>query len=64
MDKYADCVDTNAALIGLDLAPEYRDGVVRYFALAASMAEWVMGLALTTDDEPAEVFVPIEPAPR
>ena len=35
-------VDASAALIGLPIPPEYRDGVVRYFGLAAQLAELVM----------------------
>jgi hypothetical protein len=44
------------------LAPEHRPGVLRYFALAAEMAELVNGLPLAVHDEPAESFVPVGPA--
>lgn len=54
-------VDATAALLALPLAPEHRPGVLRYFALAAEMAELVNGLPLDTQDEPAEAFVPISP---
>jgi len=54
-------VDATAALIGLPLAPEHRPGVLTYFALAARLAGPLMDFPLTTADEPAEVFVPIEP---
>jgi hypothetical protein len=57
-------VDTTAALLGLPLAPEHRPGVLRYFALAAEMAELVNGLPLGRLDEPAEAFVPISPGDR
>lgn len=60
MDPHASYVDACAALIGLPIPAEYRDGVVRYFSLAAGMAELVMGLPLSAEDEPAEAFVPIE----
>ena len=54
-------VDATAAVLGLPLQPGHRPGVLQYFALAAGMAEQVMGLPLAPDDEPAEVFVPVEP---
>lgn len=55
-------VDAAAAMLALPLAPEHRPGVLRYFALAAEMAELVNGLPLAAADEPAESFVPIAPA--
>lgn len=54
-------VDASAALLGLPLAPDHRPGVLQYFTLAAGMAQQVMGLPLGTEDEPASVFVPVEP---
>lgn len=54
-------VDAVAAALGLPLAPEHRPGVLRYFGLAAGMAELVNGLPLTPHDEPAGAFVPIVP---
>jgi hypothetical protein len=54
-------VDATAALIGLPLAPEHRPGVVTYFGLVSGMAALVMDLPLTPLDEPASVFVPVEP---
>jgi hypothetical protein len=57
-------VDATAALIGLPLAPEHRPGVIAYVGLAATLAKLVMDVPLTTADEPAEVFVPVEPPPR
>ena len=58
-------VDTTAALIGLAIAPEYRDGVLRFFGIAAGMAALVMAQALDTSDEPAALFVPVSaPASR
>ena len=64
MDNHAAHVDACAALIGLPIPADYRDGVIRYFGLAAAMAELVMGLPLSAQDEPAEAFVPIVPTPR
>lgn len=54
-------VDAAAALIGLAIAPAHRPGVISYFGLAASQAALLMDFALTSADEPAEVFVPVEP---
>jgi Protein of unknown function (DUF4089) len=55
------CVDAAAAAVGLRLAPEHRPGVLRYFALAASMAELVAAHDLANEDEPAPVFTPVSP---
>ena len=54
-------VDAAAALIGLPIPPEYREGVVRYFGLAAQLAELVMTHPLTIENEPAAIFVPVSP---
>ncbi len=56
---YEAYVDATAATIGLPIDPAHRPGVLRYFALAASMAEQVMSVPLGIADEPAEHFVPI-----
>lgn len=55
-------VTATATLIGLPLQVEHRAGVLRYFAIASAMAALVMEQALTPQDEPAEVFVPVSPA--
>jgi hypothetical protein len=54
-------VDAAAATLGLKIAAEHRRGVLQHFALAASMAALVQGLALSTTDESGNVFVPVEP---
>jgi hypothetical protein len=54
-------VDAAAAAVGLTLDAAHRPGVLRYFALAASMAEQVAGEPLGPADEPAPVFVPVHP---
>ncbi|RZI94729.1 MAG: DUF4089 domain-containing protein [Rubrivivax sp.] len=54
-------VDAVAAALELPLAPEHRPDVLRYFRLAAEMAELVNGLSLTVHDDPAEAFMPIAP---
>ena len=54
-------VDATAALIGLPIGPEYRAGVLRYFGIAAAMADLVMQHQLGVEDEPAPVFTPVSP---
>jgi hypothetical protein len=55
-------VDAAAAVLELPLSAEHRPGVLRYFALAASMAELVGEHPLAITDDPAEAFVPISPS--
>ncbi|HLL11268.1 MAG TPA: DUF4089 domain-containing protein [Rubrivivax sp.] len=57
-------VDATAALIGLPIAPEHREGVLRYFGIAAGLAALVMAQPMATEDEPAALFVPVEPGER
>ena len=54
-------VDAAAALLGLPIEP-YRDGVLRYFALAAAMNAIVDAVPLDVHDESGEAFVPVEPS--
>ena len=54
-------VDAAAAALKLPIAAEQRAGVLRYFGLAASMADLVQGLTLTPADEAANVFTPVAP---
>ncbi|GAP34950.1 DUF4089 domain-containing protein [Piscinibacter sakaiensis] len=61
-EQIAAAVDAQAAVLGLPLDPAHRPGVLRYYALAAGMADEVFGLPLGLADEPAPVFVPVEPA--
>jgi 16S rRNA (guanine527-N7)-methyltransferase len=63
-DVVAAYVDAAAAALDLPIAPAHRPGVLRYFALAASMAELVDAHALAHADEPAPVFVPVSPPGR
>jgi hypothetical protein len=56
-------VDATAALLGLSIAP-FRDGVLRYFALAAEMNAIVDAFPLGPHDESGEVFVPLSPTSR
>lgn len=50
-----------AAQLGLAITAAQLPGVLRYSALAAQMAEQVMGLTLQPADEPATVFVLVAP---
>lgn len=56
-------VDAAAALLALPIADEHRPGVLRYFGLAAAMAELVERVPLGEHDDPAEAFTPVEPRP-
>ena len=55
-------VDAAAAALGLNLRPDHRPGVLRYFALAAEMAALVEAVPLEPHAESAVVFVPVAPA--
>jgi hypothetical protein len=52
-------VDAAAAALALPLADTHRPGVLRYFGLAAELAELVMAAPLGPFDDPAPVFVSI-----
>lgn len=54
-------IDTAAAMLGLKISAAQRPGVVRYFGLAAEMADLVNGLPLAPADEPGQVFRPVSP---
>jgi hypothetical protein len=54
-------VDAAAATLGLHIPAEHRESVLRYFGLAATMAELVNGLPLTAADESGNVFTPVTP---
>lgn len=62
-DQQAVYVDAAAALLGLPLG-SHRDGVLRYFALAAAMYAVVDAVPLGPHDESGEAFRPVEPAGR
>ena len=55
-------VDASAAALELNLRPEHREGVLRYFALAADMAQLLDAVPLDPHVEPAVNFVPVSPA--
>ena len=51
-------VDQASRLLGINLDPAFRPGVVANIALIRHMAELVTGLPLAVEDEPAPVFHP------
>lgn len=51
-------VDAAAAVMGLPIGP-YREGVVRYFGIAADMAAVLDAFPLSVHDESAEIYEPI-----
>lgn len=55
-------VDAAAAALDLPLSPEHRPGVLQFFALAADFAAQLDAVTLSAHDDPAPVFVPVEPA--
>ncbi len=58
LERYA---DATAALLGLPLAPDHREGVLRYLALAASFYAQVEAVDLPDTTEPSLAFVPVPP---
>ncbi len=57
----AAAVDAAAALLELPLEAAHRPGVLRFYALAAEMAQVVHAVPLGRDDESGAVFRPVEP---
>ena len=63
-EDIAGYVDASAAALGLTLqqdGQDWRPGVLRYFALAASFAELVEAVPLAPADESGMAFVPVLP---
>ena len=54
-------VDATAAALGLNLRPDHRPGVLRFFALAAEMAAVIDAVPLAAHAESAVSFVPVSP---
>ena len=54
-------VDAAAAALDLNLRPDYRPGVLRFFTLAAEMAAVVDAVPLEPHAESAVSFVPVSP---
>ena len=57
-------VDAAAAALDLPLSPEHRPGVLQFFTLAAGFAEQLQAVPLDAHDDPAPVFVPVEPSTK
>jgi hypothetical protein len=55
-------VANTAALLKLDIKPEWMPNVVRFFEIAQTMAADVVGSKALTEAEAAPVFVPREKA--
>jgi hypothetical protein len=49
-------LDANAALLGIRVAPEWRDSVRLHLRITRDHAQRVMELTLPDDAEPAPVF--------
>lgn len=54
-------VDAAAAVLNLQLRPEHRPGVLRYFSLAAEMAAVIEAVPLDAHADSAMTFVPVSP---
>jgi hypothetical protein len=54
-------VDAAAVALDLPLRRDHREGVLRYFALAAQFAALVDAVPLAPHDEPAMNFSPMSP---
>ena len=57
-------VDAAAAALEMPLRRDFREGVLRYFALAAGFAAVVDAVPLTVHDESAMCFVPVPPSEK
>ncbi len=49
-------IDAMAPLLGLDIAEEYRPGVIINLEVTAALADLVMAFPLGDHEEPAAVF--------
>lgn len=52
------CIDASAELLGVELLPEHRPGVIQNFTLLVAQAELFMGFELDERVEMAPVFHP------
>jgi hypothetical protein len=55
-DDLAAWLDANAALLGIQVAPEWRDSVRLHLLITRDHAQRVMSFELPDDAEPAPVF--------
>lgn len=56
--ELGDYVDQAAKLVGLEIAPEHRPGVIRYLTVVLGAAALVREFSLPEDVEAAPVFRP------
>jgi hypothetical protein len=49
-------LDANAALLGIDVAPEWRDTVRLHLRITRDMAQRVLDFPLPDESDPAPVF--------
>lgn len=61
MESHERYVEAAARTLQLPIAATEREAVLRFFALAASMADTVMAVPLSPADESGSVFVPVSP---
>ncbi len=55
-DELASWLDANAALLGIGVAPEWRDAVREHLRITRDLAQRVMEFPLPDDADPAPVF--------
>ena len=55
-DELDDWLDANAALLGITIAPEWRDAVRLHLRITRDMAQRVLDFPLPDDADPAPVF--------
>ncbi len=49
-------MDASAVVLGLEIAPEWRDAVRLHLGITSAMAEQVLGFALSVEAEPLPVY--------
>ena len=49
-------LDANAALLGIAVAPEWRDAVRLHLRITSELAQHVLDFQLSNDADPAPVF--------
>jgi hypothetical protein len=55
-DDFDSWLDANAALVGIAVAPEWRDGVKLHLRITRDLAQLVLDFQLPDDADPAPVF--------
>lgn len=62
MESHERYVEAAARTLALQIPATEREAVLRFFGLAASMADLVMTFPLEPADESGNAFVPVSPA--